>query len=161
MVMNNQDWLLKRNCSLSPRQLALVYIALCMTSFIVAVLFTLNGAWYVLAFALLEMAAVALAFLHFARHATDHEHIALRDGCVLVERVEGGRHQEIKLDAYWTHVGLPRAPQDLITLQARGISIDVGRFATQAKRRQVAHELRHQLHQQMQNGTVPPAASCT
>jgi hypothetical protein len=81
--MNNREWVLKRNCSLSPRQLAFAYAALCLTSFLVAAMFAFRGMWYVLAFATLEMASTALAFIIYARHATDQEHIALTAGSLL------------------------------------------------------------------------------
>ncbi len=143
--MNPQEWLLKRNCSLSPRQLALVYALLCTTSFGVAILFTIQGAWYVLGFAVLEMAAVALAFIHYARHATDCEHIALADGCLLVERIVAGKSEQVRLDVNWTLIEPPARNQDLINLKAKGITIGVGQFVTAAKRRQVAQELRQGL----------------
>lgn len=143
---NAHEWLLKRNCSLSPRQLGLAYAALFIASFAVALLFTLHGAWQVFAFAMLEMACVALAFLHYARHATDHEHIALLDGCLLVEQVEAGEVRQTRLDPYWTRIALPGKPEDLIGLEARGVSIEVGRFVTPVKRREFAQELRQELH---------------
>ena len=139
------EWLLKRNCSLTPRQLAFAYAALCLMSFAVAIMFTLLGAWYVLIFAVLEMSAVALAFLCYARHATDHEHIALQDGCLLVERSVAGQVQQTRMDPYWTRIAPPKRPQDLINLEARGVKIEVGRFVTPANRRRFAQELRHEL----------------
>lgn len=143
--MNKHEWLLKRNCSLSPRQLALAYAVLFLMSFAVAVIFLLHGAWQVLAFSMLEMTAVALAFLHYGRHATDHEHIALSDGCLLVERIQAGRTQQVRLDPCWIRIALPSRAQDLIELEARGIRIKVGRYVTEAKRRQFAQELRQEL----------------
>jgi uncharacterized membrane protein len=144
-AMNSHEWLLKRNCSLSPCQLAFAYAVLCMMSFSIALLFVLQGAWFVLGYAALEMIAVAFAFLHYARHATDHEHIALTDGCLLVERVLAGETRQTRLDPYRTHVALPGLPQGLINLEANGVSVEVGRFVTPARRRQFAQELRQEL----------------
>jgi uncharacterized membrane protein len=140
-----QEWLLKRNCSLTPRQLGIAYAALCVLSFSVATMFALHGAWLVLGFSFLEMGAVAWAFFHYARHATDHEHIALIEGCLLIERIEAGKVQQTRLDPYWTRIGLPDHRQDLINLEARGVKVEVGRFVTVAKRRRVAQELRQEL----------------
>jgi uncharacterized membrane protein len=142
---SKHDWLLKRNCSLTPRQLALAYAVQCVLSFAVAMMFTLQGAWYVLIFSMLEMSALALAFLYYARHATDHEHIALVDGCLLVERIVAGEVQQIRLDPYWTRIAVPKQTESLINLEAKGVKIEVGRFVTAAKRRQVAQELRQEL----------------
>lgn len=143
--MTRHEWRLKRNCSLSPRQLACAYAMLCLATFGIAVLCALRGAWPVLLFSILEMTVVALAFLHYARHATDQEHIVLQEGLLLVERVQAGHIQQIFLDPYWTRIALPKKSQDLINLESRGVKIEVGRFVTEEKRLQVARELRLQL----------------
>jgi uncharacterized membrane protein len=144
--MNHHEWILKRNCSLAPRQLAFAYALLCLMSFAVASVFVaLHGAWCVLAYAVLEMAMAALAFVSYARHATDQEHIALTDGCLLIGRIEAGRIEQTRLDPYWTRIAQPHCARDLIRLEARGVCIEVGRFVTEAKRRQVAQELRQAL----------------
>ena len=143
--MNHREWILKRNCSLSPRQSACAYAAPCIVALIVAMIFTIHGAWYVMSFAVLESAVVALLFFHYARHATDHEHIVLMEECLLIERVEAERVQRTRLDRYWTRITLPSRPQDLIKLEAKGVKIEVGRFVTKSKRRRFAKELRKQL----------------
>jgi uncharacterized membrane protein len=143
--MNHREWILKRNCSLSPRQSACAYAAPCIVALIVAAIFTVHGAWYVMSFAILESVVVALLFFHYARHATDREHIVLMEECLLIERIEAERVQRTRLDRYWTHVTLPSSPQDLIKLEAKGIKIEVGRFVTKSKRRRFANELRKQL----------------
>jgi uncharacterized membrane protein len=143
--MNRREWILKRNCSLSPRQSACAYAAPCIVALIVAAFFTVHGAWYVMSFAILESVVVALLFLHYARHATDHEHIVLTEESLLIERVEADRVQRTWLDRYWTRITLPSRPQDLIRLEAKGIGIEVGRFVTKAKRKRIAKELQNQL----------------
>src|SRR5438132_536103 len=114
------EWLLKRNCSLSPRQVGRAYGYLCLFSFLIAAAFTLHGYWPVLIFALLEMAGVGLALLHYARHATDHEHIALSEGCLLVERVLAGHLSQVRLDPCWTKIAVPDRTHSLIQLESRG-----------------------------------------
>lgn len=141
------DWLLKRNCSLTPRQLGIAYAVLCVLSFSVAAIFTVRGAWYVLVFSCLEMSAVALAFLYYARHATDHEHIALIDGTLLVEKIEAGQIHQTRLDPYWTRIALPADTCSLINLESKGVKIEVGRFVPAAKRRKVAQEIRMALYE--------------
>lgn len=143
--MHRQEWILKRNCSLSPRQLALAYAILCCASLAVALPFTLRGAWHISLFAALELACVGCAFLHYARHAGDHEHVALQDGCLLVELVEADRCRQFRLDPYWTRIALPGPQERLVVLEARGMRVRVGRFVTETKRRQFAQELRQEL----------------
>ena len=143
--MARREWVLSRNCSISPRQLALAYAALCVMSLIVATVFTVRGAWYVLAFAILEMSAVGLAFFLYARHAVDREHIELIDGCLLVELIQVERVRQFRLDPRHTRVEPPASRDGLIGLRANGMRVEVGRFLTERKRREFAHELRHAL----------------
>lgn len=143
--MNKHEWLLKRNCSLSPRQLAIALALPCVASLLIALWFLWHGAWHVLAFVVLESAAVACAFCHYARHATDREHIALDDACLLIEQYLAGEVRQIRLDPQWTRVAPPDSAQDLINLEAKGIRIAIGLFVTQERRRQVEQELREEL----------------
>jgi uncharacterized membrane protein len=141
----DREWLWKRNCSISPRQLGMVYGALCLASLMVATFFTVRGAWYVLGFAILEMAAVGLAFLHFGRHATDREHIALIDDCLVVEVIQAEHARRFELNPRRTQVDVPQAHADLIGLESGATRIEVGRFLTEWKRREFARELRQAL----------------
>ncbi|HYD80764.1 MAG TPA: hypothetical protein VEC06_13220 [Paucimonas sp.] len=50
----------------------------------------------------------ALAFLHYARHATDREHIVLADDCLLVERSGAEAVRQVGLDACRASVTAPR-----------------------------------------------------
>ncbi|MGX4643071.1 DUF2244 domain-containing protein [Massilia sp. SYSU DXS3249] len=139
-------WVLKRNCSLTPRQSGAVYALLCTASFAIATVFLLQGIWMVLAFTLVEMLAVGLALLHYARHALDVERIALLDGCLVVERIDAGRREEIRLDPIRLRV-LGPAPrvQKLIRLESRDVSVEIGRYVSEPVRAQVAHELNRAL----------------
>jgi uncharacterized membrane protein len=139
------EWVLQRNCSLTPRQLATAYLVLCAGAFGIAFAFALIGIWFVFAFALFEMAAITGALLHYARHALDREHIALSDRCLLVERVLGGHTEQVRLDPHWTRIKLPDRRRALIELESRGTRVAVGSFVDDATRQQVARELRREL----------------
>ena len=52
------QWVLRRNCSITPRQLIAVYLSLCAVSLLVGVGFWWQGATYVLAFAGAELLLV-------------------------------------------------------------------------------------------------------
>ncbi|HMS81133.1 MAG TPA: DUF2244 domain-containing protein, partial [Burkholderiaceae bacterium] len=86
-----QEWLLKRNCSLAPRQLAVIFGGLALVSLSIATLFAARGAWLVLPFACIEVLALGTAFVVYARHATDYERIVLCRDCLLVETCRGER----------------------------------------------------------------------
>ncbi len=143
--MATREWISKQNCSISPKQLAKVYAALCLSSFSVAAYFTMHGAWLVMVFAVLEMIAVATAFLYFGRHATDSERIALIDDRLLVEFVKAEKTRQINMDPRRTRVALPAVRHGLIGLEANGARIEVGRFLTERRRREFAQELTREL----------------
>jgi uncharacterized membrane protein len=143
---------LQRNCSMTPRQVARAYALLCTLSLSVALAFLLQGFWMVLAFSLLELSCVGLALLLYARHALDRERIVLSNDCLLVECVRAEVRSQSRLDPLRTRVltadaALGGARRTLITLESRGVCIEVGRFVSEAQRRQVARELRFALRQ--------------
>ncbi len=99
-------WLIKRNCSASPRQLAGVFVSLVAVSFAFGAAFAAQGLWMVLPFVGLEIVAVAAAFLCYGRHAADFERIDLNGSVLTVEQREGGRSTEFRFDAPWVRVEL-------------------------------------------------------
>lgn len=138
----SREWLLKRNCALTPRQLGLSYLALCGLSFAVASIWLARGAWLVLAFSVLEMAAAAVAWFIYARHATDHECLTLDRGCLQVDLVEAGRVSTVRLDPRQTRIIGPARYGALVRLEAPGAKVDIGRHVRPGRRRQLADELR-------------------
>ena len=145
-MTDNQEWVLKRNCSIAPRQLLLAYGVLCGLSIAIASFFTLYGAWYVMGFSVLEMGAVGTAFLFFARHASDREYIALGQDCLLIELVQADQAVSFRLDPRTARIQIPAAHHRLITIEERGTRVEIGRFLTYFKRQQFAQELRSALN---------------
>ncbi|XLZ69026.1 DUF2244 domain-containing protein [Massilia sp. SR12] len=123
----------------------MAYGLLCLFSFAVATGFVLVGMWQVLLFTALEMSAVAAAFLYYARHATDYEHIVLGNGTLLVEQVSAGRTSVTQLELHFLRLQMPGHPNDLIHLESNGVAVDVGYFATDPRRRALAQELRAEV----------------
>lgn len=141
-----REWTLQRNCSLTPRQVVRAYAAICTVSLAVAIAFLANGVWLILAFTLTELAAVGLALLLYARHASDHERISLTDGILVVECVQAQRRSTTRLDPLWARVRLhDDATRARVRLESRDVQVEIGRFVTDARRRQVARELRQAL----------------
>ncbi|MBK4739127.1 DUF2244 domain-containing protein [Noviherbaspirillum pedocola] len=151
----SREWLWKRNCSLTPRQFVHAYVLLFAASLVVALTCALSmmlhphygghGAWLLPLFALLELAAVAAAFLYHARHATDREHLALLGNRLLVERIEAERIEQIWMDACRTRVQAPSTWGELIRLEGGGVAVEVGRHVPPSHRRELAQELREGL----------------
>jgi len=140
-----REWILKRNCSIAPRQLVQVFAGLCAISLTVALLFTLRGAWFILVFSVLELTAVGWALLIYARHATDLEYVAFDDKYLRVELVHAGKTQCFKMHLDQMQIDLPGKRRALIGLRSAGTQVEVGRFLTEWRRREFAQELRHEL----------------
>ena len=70
-----------------------IYGSLCLVSLSIGSVFWIWGAKLVMPFVGLELVAVGLAFLVYARHATDGEHISLEGGRLVVELENAGRLQ--------------------------------------------------------------------
>ncbi|WP_338768236.1 DUF2244 domain-containing protein [Massilia sp. METH4] len=142
-----REWLLRRNCSLTPRQTMFTWTALLAISLAVGMFFTLQGAWYVLVFSVLEMAAVTAAFIAYSRHATDFDRIVYEQGVLSVEKVRAGQAQLTQLDPYWLRIVPPERRRDPIRLVARGVTVDIGTWLPDDERRALARQLREALAQ--------------
>ena len=144
-MLATREWILKKNCSISPSQLIKAYSALCAASLLIASYFTFHGAWVVMVFAVGEMLAVAFAFLYFGRHASDRDQIALSASGLVVEMVRAERSEKIRLDPSRTRVALPKVKHGLVSLEAGRDRVNVGEFVTERKRREFAKELSQEL----------------
>ena len=84
-----QQWLLRRNCALTPTQLAVCFAAVGVVSLLIATAFAVMGAWLVIPFAGIELLALGVAFLVHARHAGDYERIVVRADRQVVDEEAG------------------------------------------------------------------------
>lgn len=139
------QWLLKRNCSTTPRQMMGFYTSLCLVSLAVGAFFWIQGAKLVMPFASLEILAVGAALLVYSRHATDSERIRLQPGRLTVERVFGRRVERAEFAPAWVRIEPKHGDRSLIELSGQGQRIAVGRFVRPELRRQLAEELRWAL----------------
>jgi len=118
------SWRLRRNCSVTPAQLLVVYLMLCGVSLAIGVFFWMQGATFVLGFAGLELLAVGAAFLVYARHATDGEWISLQGASLVVERETAGRRERAEFERQWVRVEPKAGEHSLIELSGRGRKVD-------------------------------------
>lgn len=139
------QWLLKRNCSITPGQLGAVYLSLCVVSLCIGVFFYVQGAPVVLAFTGLELLLVGVALMLFARHAGDRETLTLVGGSLQVEQCIGSRVEHTQFAADWLHVEPAGGQGSLVQLSGRGQRVRVGRFLRPELRGAFARELRHAL----------------
>jgi uncharacterized membrane protein len=141
------DWKLQKNCALKPAQLVWIYLSLCCVSMLIGTLFWMQGATFVLGFAGLEVMVVGLAFLIYARHATDGEWISIEGGRVVVECETAGKRERAEFDRQWVRVEPGADERSLIEMSGRGRSVAVGRFVRPEQRLMLAQEIRRALRQ--------------
>ena len=96
----------------------------------------------VLPLAWAELVAVGIAFLFYARHATDGEKIYLQDGQLVVELENGGRMERAAFRRDGVRVEPRAGDRSLIEVSGQGRSIDVGRFVRPELRPLLAKEIR-------------------
>ena len=141
----NIHWFLQRNCSVTPVQLAWLYVSLCVVSLGIGTVFWLHGATLVLPFAWIELVAVGAAFVAYARHAADGERISLQGRQLVVELENAGRLERAEFDREWVRVEPGAADRSLIEVSGRGRSVNVGRYVRPELRPALAQEIRRAL----------------
>jgi uncharacterized membrane protein len=139
------EWLLKRNCSITPRQLFGVYLSLCALSLAIATGFAWFGAAPVLAFAGVELLLLGAALLTYARHATDHERVTLCGPALSVEHHRGNQAVCSEFRAAWVRVEPLSSDHSLIEVAADGHTARIGRYLRPELRPSLARELRAAL----------------
>nr|WP_280960177.1 DUF2244 domain-containing protein [Aquabacterium lacunae] len=143
-------WVLRRNCSLTPRQFMGAALGAMALSLGIGVGLFLAGATFILPFSLVEVLALAAALWLHARHATDREIIAVVGDRLVVETHDGPRQRTTELPLHWLRIE-PRSHQRaLVVLSALGCSVEVGRHVAPAWRQVLAQELRQVLQSHRQ-----------
>jgi uncharacterized membrane protein len=143
-------WLIKRNCSASPTQLAAVFGSLVAVSLVFGAAFAALGFWMVLPFVGLELAVVAAAFLCHGRHAADTERIELVGDTLTVETIEAERRRRWEFDRRRVRVVLDQRGAGMgarvrVRLASRGEQVEIGRHLLDERRAEFARELRAAL----------------
>lgn len=140
-------WFLGRNCSVTPAQLGWLYASLCVVSLGIAAFFWFQGAVLILPFAWLELAAVGVAFLVYARHAADREHITLSGRRLVVELENAGRLERAEFNRDWVRVEPGVDDRSLIEVSGQGRRMNVGRYLRPELRPALAQEIRRALRE--------------
>ncbi len=139
------QWLLKRNCSVTPAQLLALYASLCVVSLGIATFFWVQGVKLVMPFAWIELLAVGAAFVVYARHARDGEKILLQGGQLVVELETAGRLERAEFNSEWVRVEPRDGDGSLIEVSGQGQSVRVGRHLRPELRPALASEIRRVL----------------
>ena len=138
---NGLRWDLVRNCSITPRQFAALYGSLCIISTGIGVGFWWQGATLVASFAVLELVVVGIAFLLYARHATDGERLRLAQDQFEVEIERAGTVTRTVFQRHWVRVQPPADGSALIELSGQGQTVFLGRHLRPELRDGLAKEL--------------------
>jgi len=138
---------LRRNVSITPRQLLLAYALLCGLSLAVAAGFWWQGVRAVGFFTGLELLAVGAALLVVARHAGDRELITMVGHDLAVEQHFGPAVTRTSFRAEWVRVEPVAADGSLVELSGEGRRVRIGRHVPPELRVQLAQELRRALRQ--------------
>mgnify|MGYP000325955707 CR=1 FL=1 len=123
---------------MAPQQLFGLFGGLCVLSMSIAGFFWAQGAKLVMPFAWLEMVAVGVALLIYARHAADEELIALSRGSLMVRHTSGNSIETVEFVPEWVIVEPVTGGKSLIELSGQGQRIEVGRFVRPELRQQFA-----------------------
>ena len=121
-------WHLKRNISMTPFHMALIFAGLGLVSLAIGTAFYLLGASLILPFSLLEIAVLLMAYFYNAIHANDYEKLILQEGVVKIERKTGFKTSEVQLVRSLTRVDLELQRNALIQIRQGNQSTFFGRF---------------------------------
>jgi len=140
-----REWLMKRNCSVSPRQFVWFYASLVLFSSAIAASVVIRGAWPVLPFTGIELLVVGAAFVIHARHAIDYERIRLYRNRLAIEQMSGQRLMQFEFNPRWVRIEQGASPRDPIKIVSQGQTVLIGVHLAQYRRASFARELRAAL----------------
>ena len=129
--------------SLDVTLLRTVFGSLALVSLIIAAGFAAMGAWLIIPFAGLEIAALAVAASVVMRRAGDFESLVVKGDCIRVEIREQG---EVRLHEF--HCGWARlvtGEAGTVALRSHGREVAIGRYCGEESRRILFRELRSRL----------------
>ena len=139
---------LRPNRSLSPRGFHILMAPVCLFSLVVGLGFFLAGAWPVLGFLGLDVAAIYLAFRLSYRSGGLKETVQLSERELAVRRIHpGGRQRRWSFQPYWARVKLEvEETEDVgshgsVMVTSHGRTVRLGRFLAPEERQSFADAL--------------------
>lgn len=140
-----QRFVLQRNCCMKPLQLLSIFGVLALLSLAVAGFWASQGAWVAVPFAVLEVLALGVAFLVYARHAADSDDVSIYPQQVEVVLRRGPKSLKSQLPRGMVRVDQLEPGDGLIRLSAGRREVVVGRFVEPSARSEVVDRLRAAL----------------
>lgn len=140
-TVDGREWLLRRNCMLTPTQLALFMVTAALLSLSVALAWGLAGVWWVLPFALIEIAGLFIAFFVYSRHAADLDRVIVGAEKVVVEVVDGSKRSRFECPNERVRIAYSRGKKSLIQMRLDSKNWPIGRFVPEPQREALAKEI--------------------
>lgn len=159
---NAASYVVRRNCSISPQRLIGAYALIASASLSIGIGFASQGAWMIVPFAGVELIALAIAFVCYARHAADYERISLSDREMAVEICDGDCRHCHRFSRAWVRLVVRDAGSGTrLALQSHGQELEIGRHLHDADRLRLAHELGRWLRSNCEAADVRSADGYT
>ncbi len=134
----------KPNCSLNVAEQKKVFAVIAGFALLVAFGFTVAGAWLVMPFAGLELAALAAAFYYVNGNADDYESLQISGDRLVIETRSRKRIERVEFNRYWVRVVLQVLPGGIqrLLLCSTGKEVGFGRYLSDEQRKALAKELK-------------------
>ncbi|MDE2176560.1 MAG: DUF2244 domain-containing protein [Betaproteobacteria bacterium] len=136
-------WRFRRNCSISPSQLFGFFVSFALLLALLSLFCWGEGARMVTPFAGLEVVAVGVALIVYARHAADFERISVSAEAVVIEWSHGGREQRVEFHP--RRARILAHGSGLVHVSDRGRQVHIGRFLRPDRRQSLARDLRRAI----------------
>jgi len=139
----------RRNCSLQHAEQLRAFWLAALVPGLTAVGFASVGAWPILPFAGLELAALYVAFRCFARDTDDYERVTLHGDRLIVESSTRGRVRRFESNRYWTQVVIRKDVWSCrVALRSHGREVEFGTLLGDEARMEAARRLQDLLRVQ-------------
>ena len=136
-----RTWLMKRNCSFSPKQVGLFYLSIVSFSLLVAFYFLFIGVWMIIIFTTIEILALTIALYIYSRHALDYEKITIIGKQLLFERSWGGKVQLEEFNTVWTKLVHKKEGRRDLVLGTSTKEVPIGYFVVANEQEQFERDL--------------------
>lgn len=140
--MANKAWLFKRNCSFTPKQVGVFYLAQSTFALFVATFFYLRGVWIVFLFTLAVLIILAIALLVYARHTTDFELIEIQGQSLMIRINDGTKTETFNWNLSWVYVSPQLTDNNLVLVSYQGVEKLLGGLLPLYKREPFLNELK-------------------
>ena len=143
--MANKAWMFKRNCSFTPKQVGLFYLAQSSFALFVATFFYFRGVWMVFIFTTIVLIILAIALLIYARHTTDFESIQVQGRRLIIRIADGAKTEHLEWNLLWVYVSPELTDKKLVKVGYRGDERLLGGLLPLYKREGFLKELKNTI----------------